>query len=161
MVNLHLIVFNTWWILNERLLYNVLLFCLFQSESWPIKNKSAWLILTQPYFFAAVNLDLIVFCFLFFLQKRWTDGQSWSNLFVVKVNRGEDLRWVGLTAYSWQKWKRVFLTCPCHEMYRDEPVGLKSCKNTLKITIFVKMWISGQYREIWYCVNNCLIEARI
>ena len=44
-----------------------------------------------------------------------------------------------LKAHNWQKWKRVFLTCPCHEIYRDEAVGLKSCKYTWKITIFVKM----------------------
>ena len=37
-----------------------------------------------------------------------------------------------LTAHNWQKWKRVFLTCPCHEIYRDEAVGLKSCKYTWK-----------------------------
>ena len=52
-----------------------------------------------------------------------------------------------LTGGNWQKWKRVFLTCPCHEIYRDEAVGLKSCKNTWKITMFVKMWNLGQYRE--------------
>ena len=38
---------------------------------------------------AVVNLDPIV------LEKRWTDGESWPYDFVVKVNRGEDLRWVG------------------------------------------------------------------
>ena len=52
-----------------------------------------------------------------------------------------------LTGGNWQKWKRVFLTCPCHEIYGDEAVGLKGCKNTWKITIFVKMWNLGQYRE--------------
>ena len=52
-----------------------------------------------------------------------------------------------LTAHNWQKWKRVFLTCPCHKIYRDEAVGLKSCKYTWKITIFVKMCNLGQYRE--------------
>ena len=52
-----------------------------------------------------------------------------------------------LTGGNWQKWKRVFLTCPCHEIYRDEAVGLKSCKNTWKIMIFVKIWNLGQYRE--------------
>ena len=52
-----------------------------------------------------------------------------------------------LTGGNWQKWKRVFLTCPCHKIYRDEAVGLKSVKNTWKITIFVKMWNLGQYRE--------------
>ena len=44
-----------------------------------------------------------------------------------------------LTAHKWQKWKRVFPTCPCHKIYRDEAVGLKSYKYTWKITIFVKM----------------------
>ena len=48
-----------------------------------------------------------------------------------------------LTGGNWQKWKRVFLTCFCHEIYRDEAVGLKSCKNAWKITIFVKMWNLG------------------
>ena len=52
-----------------------------------------------------------------------------------------------LTGGNWQKWKRVFLTYPCHEIYRDGAVGLKSCKNTWKITIFVKMWNLGQNRE--------------
>ena len=37
---------------------------------------------------------------------------------------------IPLTSGNWQKWKRVFLTCPCHKIYRDEAVGLKSCKNT-------------------------------
>ena len=52
-----------------------------------------------------------------------------------------------LTTHNWQKSKRVFLTCPCLKMYRDEVVGLKSCKYTWKTTIFVKMWNLGQYRE--------------
>ena len=52
-----------------------------------------------------------------------------------------------LTGGNLQKWKRVFLTCPCHEIYRDEAVGIKICKNTWKITIFVKMWNLGRYRE--------------
>ena len=66
-----------------------------------------------------------------------------------------------LTGGNWQKWKRVFLTCPCHEIYRDEAVGLKSCKNTWKITIFVKMWIWGNIVKMRYFVNNCLIKAWI
>ena len=49
-----------------------------------------------------------------------------------------------LTGGNWQKWKRVFLTCPCHKSYRDEAVGLKSCKYTWKITKFVKMGNLGQ-----------------
>ena len=48
-----------------------------------------------------------------------------------------------LTAHNWQKWKRVFLTCPCHEIYRVEAVGPKSSNYTWKIIIFceyVKFW---------------------
>ena len=52
-----------------------------------------------------------------------------------------------LTAHKWQKWKRAFLTCPRHEIYRDEAVGLKSCKYTWKITIYVNMWNLGQFHE--------------
>ena len=52
-----------------------------------------------------------------------------------------------LTDGNWQKWKRVFLTCPCHKIYRDQAVGLKSCKYTWKITKFVKMGNLGQYHE--------------
>ena len=41
------------------------------------------------FIFAVVNLDPII------LEKRWIDGESWPNDFIEKVNRGEDLRWVG------------------------------------------------------------------
>ena len=66
-----------------------------------------------------------------------------------------------LTAHNWQKWKRVFLTCPCHKIYRGEAVGLKICKYTWKITIYVNMWNLGQFCEILIFFNNCLIEAQI
>ena len=41
--------------------------------------------------------------------------------------------------YSWH--------VPAIKFIGMEAVGLKSCKYTLKITIFVKMWNLGQYRE--------------
>ena len=73
-------------------------------------------------------------------------------------NRGVHRVWFN----NWQKWKRVFLTRPCHKTYRDEAVGLKSYKYTWKITIFVKKCeIWGNIEKIWYFVNNYLIEARI
>ena len=69
---------------------------------------------------------------------------------------------INLTAHNWQKWKRVFLTCPCHKIYRGEAVGLKKVANILEELRF--MWICGiwgNFVKIWYFVNNCLIEARI
>ena len=44
-------------------------------------------------------------------------------------------------------WKRAFLTCPCHEIYRDEAVSLKNCNYNFKNTIFVNMCNLGQFRE--------------
>ena len=66
-----------------------------------------------------------------------------------------------LTAHNWQKWKRVFLTCPCHKIYRGEAVGLESCKHTWKLRFMWICGIWGNFVKIWYFVNNCLIEARI
>ena len=47
-----------------------------------------------------------------------------------------------LTARNWQKWKQVFLTCPCHRIYRIEAVSLKNSNNALKRRF---LWIC----EIW------------
>ena len=69
-------------------------------------------------------------------------------------------RWI-LTGGNWQKWKRVFLTCHCHTIYRDKVVGLKSWKNTWKLRYLWKCEIWGYIVKIWYFVNNCLIKARI
>ena len=60
------------------------------------------------------------------------------------------------TAHNWQKWKSTYLTCPCHEMYRVEAVGLKNSSYTLKITILWICEIWGNSVKIWYFVNNCL-----
>ena len=66
----------------------IVLFSLFQSESWPRKRNQ--LGESSPNFiFAVVNLDPYI------LEKRWIDGVSWPKDFVEKVNRGEDLSWVG------------------------------------------------------------------
>ena len=57
-------------------------------------------------------------------------------------------RWnTKLTAHNWQKWKRVFITCPCHKIYRVEAVGLQSCNYTWKIMIFANVWNLGQFQE--------------
>ena len=37
-----------------------------------------------------------------------------------------------LTDHNWQKWKSTFLTCHCHEINREEAVGLKSTNKYLK-----------------------------
>ena len=72
-----------------------------------------------------------------------------------------DADFKALTAHNWQKWKRVFLTCPCHKIYRDEAVGLKSCNILEKLRFLWKCEIWGNIVKNWYFVNNCLIEARI
>ena len=107
--NLEVYKFRDWWILTyfifghgESSLNNiwskvnlertcVLLFCYFlclKANLDPeITNQLGE---SSPNFnFAVVNPDRII------LEKRWIDGESWPNDFVEKVNRGEDLRWVG------------------------------------------------------------------
>ena len=68
-----------------------------------------------------------------------------------------------LTGGNWQKWKRVFLTCPCRKIYRDEAVGLKSCKYIIleNLRNLWKWEIWGNIAKIWYFASNFLIEARI
>ena len=51
-----------------------------------------------------------------------------------------------LTAHNWQKWKRVFLTCPYHKIYRIQAVGLIPIILE-KIWFFANMWNLGQFRE--------------
>ena len=66
-----------------------------------------------------------------------------------------------LTGGNWQKWKRVFLTCLCHKIYRDEAVVSKVANILEKLRNLWKWEIWGNIEKIWYFVNNCLIEARI
>ena len=35
-----------------------------------------------------------------------------------------------LAAHNWQTQTRIFFTCPCNEIYREEAVGLKSSNYT-------------------------------
>ena len=87
MGNLHLIIFEAWWILNERAFYCLIIFFVWK---WILIESTNQLGESSPNFiFAVVNLDPII------LEKRWIDGESWPNNFVEKVNWGEDLRWVG------------------------------------------------------------------
>ena len=80
------------------------------------------------------------------------DDLKWKQKFqVFKIKRKTlftiDIILLNLNPHNWQKWKRAFLTCPCREIYRDKEVGLKSCKYSLKNTIYVNMWNLGQFRE--------------
>ena len=43
--------------------------------------------------------------------------------------------------------KKSIPDLPRHEIYKNEVVGLKSYKYTLKIKIFVNMWNLEQFRE--------------
>ena len=68
----------------------------------------------------------------------------------------------GPAVHNWQKWKSAFLTCPCHEIYRVEAVGLKSSSYTLEKWWF--LWICeiwGNFMKNWYFVNYCFIKVRI
>ena len=107
--NLEIYKFRDWWILTYFIFWHgesslndiwsmvnleracVLLFyyflCLKENRDLEKTNQLGE---SSPNFiFTVVNLDPIIW------EKRWIDGESWPNNFVAKVNRGEDLRWVG------------------------------------------------------------------
>ena len=88
MVNLHLKIFEAWWISNKRAFYFFYYFlCLKANRDLEKTNQLGE---SSPNFiFTVVNVDPIIW------EKRWINGESWPNNFVAKVNRGEDLRWVG------------------------------------------------------------------
>ena len=82
---------------------------------------------------------------------QWSTLEFYTTLEMRPISR--------LTGGNWQKWKRVFLTCPCHEIYRDEAVGLKTCKNTWKITIYCENVKFGAISlKFDNFVNNCLLK---
>ena len=106
----------------------------------------------------------------------WRRYQNWHFKFNILFNiwgtfwHQNDFRIIflsevkdNLTAHNWQKWKKsAFLTCHCHEIYREDVVGLKSPHKYLKKLWF--LWICeiwGNFVKNWYFVNNCLIKVRI
>ena len=80
---------NIWSMVNlERTC--VLLFYYFLYFKVDLDLEQISLVNLHPtLFFAVVNLDPIIF------EMRWINGESWPNDFDEKMNRGEDLRWVG------------------------------------------------------------------
>ena len=69
-------------------------------------------------------------------QKHWALLHSDTNLYQ-------------LTGGNWQKWKRVFLTCPCHKFYRDEAVGLSLLSRLsflfVKNIVLAPSWWNGRF----------------
>ena len=113
-------------------------YILFKSK----RGINSWMfILTQNF--------ATLYC-AYITSEKWSYGEMVINVYLHRLSSTRHstgiIKVFRLTGGNWQKWKRVFLTCHCHKIYRDEAVGLKSCKNTWKITIFVKMWNLGQYR---------------
>ena len=75
----------------------------------------------------SLNMGLISnVCFSF------TNSHKTVPTALSSVNKLAFCKKKSLMAHNWQKWKRVFLTCPCHKIYSDKAVGLKSCKHIWK-----------------------------
>ena len=89
MVNLCLVKFEAQWILTARAFYCFIIFFIGEWTLTPQKKTNKLGEYSPNFIFVAMNLDPIG------IEKRWTNGESWPNDFVEKVNRGEDLRWVG------------------------------------------------------------------
>ena len=86
---------NIWSIVNlERTCVLLCYYFLCLKENLDLEKTNQPGESSPNFIFAVVNLDQII------LEKRWIDGKSWPNDFVHKVNRGENLRWVGSSSFD-------------------------------------------------------------
>ena len=124
-----LLCFYFWFILFVCLLLLMLLFSVNYQE-YMKKATSNFIILPfQEFLYQSKGCTQNIIIQMYStLQLPWPFWLCW---FALKTPATQKLQSY-LTAHNWQKWKRVFLTCPCHKVYRDEAVGLKSLKIYLK-----------------------------
>ena len=81
---------NTWSMVNlERTCVLLFYYFLYFKVNLDLEKTNQLGESSPNFIFAVVNLDPII------LEMRWINGGSWRNNFDEKVNRGEDLRWVG------------------------------------------------------------------
>ena len=83
---------NIWSMVNlERMFVLLFYYFLYFKVNLDLEKTNQLGESSPNFIFAVVNLDPII------LEMTWidVDGESWPNDFVEKVNRGEDLRWVG------------------------------------------------------------------
>ena len=81
---------NIWSTVNlERTCVLLFYYILYLKVNLDIEKTNRLGESSPNFIFAAMNLGPII------LEKRWINGESWPNDFVEKVNRGEDLWWVG------------------------------------------------------------------
>ena len=82
--------------------------------------------------------QLTIFRFIAFLvyngqthYMEWIDNHFFFTILIIAWSTASAGKLIAvLTGGNWQKCKRVFLTYPCHKIYWDKAVGLKSCKYT-------------------------------
>ena len=108
---------------------------------------------TSPFTFMSVNVFVVfVNCFMWDENKNKLEleleldiirGVIWcSAAFVTWVSTARSL-----TA-QWQKWKRVFLTSPCHKILEGRSSWSKKFQLYLKNDgFFANMWNLGQFHE--------------
>ena len=129
--------------------------CIFAHGLKGVSQSNQCITVSARDFFVCLFVFYFVFVFVFFIFVLFCFAFVWFcfalfcfGFFFFFFIRTSCVLWKILTAYNWQKRKRVFLTCSCHKIYRDEAaVGVKNYKYTWKITSFVKMWNLGQYHE--------------
>ena len=127
------------WIINSEVVFNYLVWLHYQQQQvWLAEcdQISYYLFILCQKFNS--KLYFIIITKYNISATYWAYGNN--TLFTLRLHK-----WL-YPRTNWQKWKSTFLTCPCHEIYRGEAVGLKSSNYTWKVMIFVNMWNLGQFR---------------
>ena len=111
-----------------------LCYCVVNAQEWKsalfMAKQSGNTITCPPYVIVKMAVAAKV---LYILVKKRPDSHSLTSLRMPPQRysllcQNKDV----LMAHNWQKWKRVFLTCHCHKIYRHEAVGLKKLQKYLK-----------------------------
>ena len=124
------------------------------KKYWLLKNKN----LTENVSNELTNRHYKMFLKIIFDSRLKTNSQirhTICQLHITLTDRNIAL-WKNnlyLTTHNWHDWKRVFLPCYCHEIYRGEAV--------YKNHTFCEYKNWGNFLKNLYFVNNCLIKVRI
>ena len=143
------------------------IFCNFSLATKKCEKK----VKNSPFFKWAPVCNLISkkgkeLCFSEVNNLNYTKGPNFAcgNYIFPETRGNKNKPWTHSTPLNGSqlaKMKSTFLTCPCHKIYKDEAVGLKSYNYTFKITIFVNVWNLVQFLENLIFFNNYIIKIRL
>ena len=110
------------------------------GKPWPIRIQILHFLTAKYAYLFRWNFVRIK-CFNLFVRDTFATKLFWNQFVTIPLSKtnptdyfsfGRFSAYMNSTAHNWQNWRRVFLSCYCHESYMIEAVGLKSFNYTFK-----------------------------